>query len=377
MHLVANQDQRLIRESAHRYFSKSSPVSAFRALREQRDPLGYSESTWRELVELGFPGLAIAEDDGGLGLGFFALGGALEEAGRTLCASPLLATSGLGASAIELAGTAEQRQELLPRICSQGLTLSLALDEAPHHAPDAIHTTARRTADGYRINGHKCFVIDGHVADKLIVVARRTDPVDSPSSLALFLVDRETKGLEAEALHMVDHRNLAHLHFHDVQVPASAELPHADASVLEQILDRARACLAAEMMGSIDEVFERTLSYLRERTQFGVRIGSFQALKHRAARLYTEIELTRSSVAGALAAIDGGASDTPALCALAKLRANELSRLAGNEAIQMHGGIGVTDELDIGLFVKRSRTSMQQFGDSRYLRDRFARLSGY
>lgn len=375
MSLVLTQDQRQFQESARRFFSENAPVSAFRKLRDSAEPTGYSSDTWKQMVELGFPAAAIPESCGGLGLGFLTLGCIIEEAGRRLCASPLLATAALGASAVELAGSEAQREAILGAVASDGLSLALALEESHHHAPDQILTTASSAADGYVLNGTKRFVIDGHTADKLVVVAQGQDPDGSP---AFFVVDRDAQGLSYSPLSMVDSRNAAHIVLNKVRVSKTSRLEAGEGNVvLDSVLDRGRACLAAEMLGGISELFERTMAYLREREQFGVKIGSFQALKHRAARLYTEIELTRSSVIAALSALDSKSADTALLCSLAKARANDTIRLASNEAVQMHGGIGVTDELDIGLFLKRSRVSIQTFGDSSYLRNRYAELSAY
>ena len=377
MPLVLDQDQRQIQESARRFFSEQSPVTAFRALRDNGRPQTYSTEIWQQIHELGFTAAAIPDSLGGLGLGYVALGSVLEEAGRVLCASPLFATVVLGASAIELAGTDAQRSELLGSVCAGKLRLSLALDESAHHDPAVINTTAAATADGYVLNGQKRFVIDGGSADKLIVIARDAAWPAPSAPLLWFVLDRTAPGLTITPLQMTDSRDIADLRFDDVTLSPAARLPHADERGFAQLLDRARACLAAEMLGGITELFERTMAYLREREQFGVKIGSFQGLKHRAARLYAEIELTRSCVIAALSALDHQAADTSLLCCLAKARANDTYRLVSNEAIQMHGGIGVTDELDVGLFLKRSRTSMQHFGDSILLRKRYAELSAF
>lgn len=379
MSLVLNPEQRQFQESARRFFSQRAPVSSFRALRDSRDPQGYSPVVWKQMVELGFAAAPIGESYGGLGLGLVTMGSILGESGRTLCASPLFATGVLGASAIELAGSEQQREEALSAVTSGGLTLAFALDEGHRHDPRTIRASATRSASRYVLNGEKKFVIDGQTADKLIVVTSLDDGTASGTDLAFFMVDRGSPGVSVAPMSMVDSRNAAHVSFDNVSVGQSARLQGTTDSraALNSILDRGRACLAAEMVGGIDTLFEQTMSYLREREQFGVKIGSFQALKHRAARMYAEIELTRSAVIAALSALDRHAADSAQLAALAKARANDTYRLVSNEATQMHGGMGVTDELDIGLFLKRSRTSTQYFGDSSYLRNRYAELSGY
>lgn len=377
MSFVLSPDQRQLQESAHRFFCNSAPTTAFRKLRDTRDARGYSSDIWNQMVELGFSSVVISEDCAGLGLGFVVLGSILQEAGRTLGASPLLATTALGGSAVEFGGSQQQRETILGAVASSGVTLALALDEGPRHAPDNIRTTASKSADGYLLNGEKRFVIDGHTADKLVVVARHQD--EPAQALSFFLVDRAANGVSISPLSMVDNRNASHIVFNQVTVSENDRLSGSQSGswVLSRVLDRGRACLAAEMLGGIDQTFEQTMAYLKQREQFGVKIGSFQAIKHRAARLYLEIELTRSAVIAALDAIDNNAADTSLLCSLAKARANETYRLVSNEVVQMHGGIGVTDELDIGLFLKRSRVSIQMLGDIAYLRNRYAELAGY
>jgi alkylation response protein AidB-like acyl-CoA dehydrogenase len=180
-------------------------------------------------------------------------------------------------------------------------------------------------------------------------------------------------------LQLMDSRNAARIELSRVQVPHAALLGEegAAAAVLEQVLDRGRAGIAAEMLGGMQECFERTVAYLGQREQFGAPIGSFQALQHRAAHLFAELELTRSTVRAACAAVDSGDASLPLLASLAKARVNDGYEQITNEAVQMHGGIGTTDELDIGLFLKRARVCMQIFGDAAFHRDRYARLRGF
>jgi len=378
MKLVLDQEQRQIKEAARRFFAERAPVAALRKLRDTRDAAGYSPQIWREMAAMGFAGAAIAAEHGGLGLGFATLGAILEEAGRNLCASPLLSTMA-GASALQLAGTAQQQAELLPAVAAGELTLALALEEGHHHVPFTVRTRARRTAEGYILDGAKTMVVDGHTAERLVVVARMSGEATDAQGLSLFLVERGAPGLSCVARRLIDSRGMAELTLDHVQVAATARLgaEGAAAAPLELVLDRLRACLAAEMLGGALELFERTIAYLKEREQFGVKIGSFQALKHRAAKMLVEIELTRSAVMAALSALDEGAAEAPQLASLAKARANDSYQLVSNEAVQMHGGVGVTDELDIGLFLKRSRVAIQGCGNSAWQRERYAALSGY
>ena len=303
----------------------------------------------------------------------------LEASGRTLTASPLIATALVGASALDLAGSAEQKAGHLPGLVAGETLFALALEEFPHHAPNRIATTATGSRTGFVLNGDKTFVLDGHVADTLIVVARTAGKRTERAGITLFLVPADAPGITRRRNRMLDSRNAASIRFHNVAVGAGAVLGPIDdgADALEAVLDRACAGLAAEMLGSAAEAFDRTLQYLKDRRQFGVAIGSFQALKHRAAQMFCEIEATRSAVLAACAAIDERANDAPSLASLAKAKASDTLRLCGDEGIQMHGGIGMTDEHEIGFFLKRARVAEASFGNAAFHRDRYASLMGY
>ena len=222
-------------------------------------------------------------------------------------------------------------------------------------------------------------MLDGHVANELLVVARSSGAEDDPNGLGIYLVPADAQGLSVERTVMVDSRNAANVTLTNVQAAESACLGTSRnaGAALEQALDRARTTLAAEMLGGAQEAFDRTLEYLKMREQFGVLIGSFQALKHRAAILFTELELTRSAVYAALAAIEEDGTDVPLLASLAKSQAGKTFELVSSEALQMHGGIGMTDEEEIGFFLKRARVAEQTFGNASFHRDRYARLAGF
>jgi alkylation response protein AidB-like acyl-CoA dehydrogenase len=379
MALVLNEEQRLLRDTAREFLSKQAPVSALRKLRDNRDPLGYDPALWQQMTELGWASIILPEEYGGLDFGFTGLGVVLEECGRTLAASPLLATAAVGASAILLGGNSEQKQALLPSLATGKLSMALALEESHHHRPHTISTRAHREGDDFIIDGHKVFVADGHSADQLIVVARSSGESADPQGLTLLLVARDTQGLSCQRTLMADSRNAANIQFDQVRVNADCVLGEIDQGwrVLEPVLDRGRVALAAEMMGLALEAFERTIAYLKERKQFGVFIGSFQALQHRSAQMQAELELCRSVILQALSCVDETPQQLPLLASLAKARLNELVKMVTNEAVQMHGGIGVTDELDIGFFLKRARVQMQLFGDTGFHKDRYATLCGY
>ena len=379
MALVLNEEQRFLQDSAREFLSANAPVESLRKLRDDRDPVGYSRETWQNMAELGWASIILPEQYGGLDFGFTGLGLVMEEAGRTLAASPIFASAVVGASALLLGGTEKQKEVMLPAIAGGTLTLALALEETHHHRPTHIATTATAENDGYLISGKKTFVLDGHCADKLIVVARTSGDQKSAEGISLFLVDRETAGVDVQRTILVDSRNAANITLNAVSVGSEALVGTVDKGwqVLEPVLDRGRVAIAAEMMGLSLEAFDRTIEYLKEREQFGALIGSFQALQHRAAQMQSEIELCRSVILQALSSVDDTPEQLPLLASLAKAKLNALAKLVTNEAVQMHGGIGVTDELEIGFFLKRARVAMQVFGDTGFHKDRYATLCGY
>jgi alkylation response protein AidB-like acyl-CoA dehydrogenase len=369
---VLSREQEEIQRAARAFVRERLPTSHLRALRDRREPAGLSREVWAEAAELGWAGILVAEDLGGAGMGMVELGLILEECGRTLAPTPLLATAVLGAGVLAAAADPVRASALAAVIAGERL-LALAFEERPRFAPGVIATTARRDGGGWRLDGDKVAVIDGAAADQLIVAAR------DGSELALFLVDRATPGLAITPLSRVDSRSAANVALRGVVVGEDRRLvgPGPAAGLLERLLDRATAALCAEMLGGLQEAFDQTIAYLKVRKQFGVPIGSFQALKHRAALLFCEVELTRSVVRAALAALDLGRPDAPALVSAAKAKASDTYVLVANEAVQMHGGIGVTDELDIGFYLKRARVSEMTFGGAAHHRDRFGRLNGY
>ena len=379
MPMILSADAKMVREGAHDFFVAKSPILALRKLRDSQDPDGFSRPLWREMAELGWSGFLVPEDHGGSGFGHLGLGQVMEAAGRTLAATPLLGTALIGAVALDAGGSESQKSEHFPGLVGGETLFALALEEHPHHSPYRIATSAKRDGAGWVLNGAKQFVLDGHVADTLIVVARTSGAERDRNGLTLFLVPGGAAGVSRRRSIMVDSRNAARITLANVSVGAEAVLGPVDggADLLDAVLDAARAGLAAEMLGSSAEAFERTVQYLKDRKQFGVPIGSFQALKHRAAQMYCEVEATRSAVVAALDALDTGANDASLLVSLAKAKANSTARLTGDEGIQMHGGIGMTDEHEIGFFLKRARVAEATFGDAAFHNDRYAALSGY
>jgi acyl-CoA dehydrogenase len=333
------------------------------------------------MVELGWAAIPWDEEHGGLAFGYKGLGVVTEESGRTLTASPLYASVWVGGTLINVAGSDAQKAEMLPQLAAGEMLLALALEESHKHDPYGISTTATASGDGFILDGRKTFVLDGHVADKLIVVARTSAEAGSRQGLSLFMVDREAQGVAVTRTLMADSRNAANIALSNVQVGSDALLGALDgaADALDQALDIARIGLTAEMLGGIQECFERTVAYLKERKQFGVAIGSFQALKHRAADMFCEIELSKSCVLEALTALDEGRDreEVAKLASLAKAKVGETYNLVSREGIQMHGGIGMTDEFDIGFFIKRAAVAEQTFGDVNFHRNRYGELEGY
>lgn len=379
MALVLNEEQRLLQDSAREFLVDNAPVKALRKLRDETDATGYSAELWAQMAELGWASIILPEEFGGLDFGFAGLGVVMEEAGRNLTASPLFASAVVGASAVLLGGTSDQKEALLPKIATGELTLALALEESQHHNPCSIFTTATSNDGGFILNGSKTFVLDGHSAEQLIVVARTSGDSESSDGISLFLVDANTEGVSRQRNIMMDARNSASITLTNVKVSGNNLMGELGEGwkTLEPVLDRGRVAIAAEMMGCALEAFEQTVEYLKERVQFDVKIGSFQALQHRAAYIQSELELCRSVILQALSGVDDSPEQLPLLASLAKAKLNELVKLVTNEAVQMHGGIGVSDDLDIGLFLKRARVTMQIFGDTQYHKNRYATLCGY
>jgi alkylation response protein AidB-like acyl-CoA dehydrogenase len=379
MSLVLNEEQTLLKSTAEDFFRSKAPVSALRNLRDEGSIDGFSRELWREMVAMGWSGTFLPEQYGGLDCGFTELGVILQASGRTLVASPLFSSIVLAASGILLGGDETHKSALLPRIASGDLLVSLALEEGPHHRPVEISTTATPHGDGYLINGRKVAVLDGHVADQFIVVARTAQERCDEQGISLFMVNRAQRGVLVERRTMVDSRNMAEVQMEDVEVSRADLLGelHMGYALLTKILDRGTIALAAEMLGSAQMAFERTLDYLKQREQFGELIGSFQALQHRAAKMFCEIELSKSVVLKALQAIDEDADNIPLMASLAKVQVAETFRLVSDEAIQMFGGIGMTDEEDIGFYLKRARVTQQILGDEHYHVQRYAALRGY
>lgn len=379
MPLILNEEQSMLRDNARSFLSKNAPVAHLRQLRDSRDPDGFSRGLWKQFVEMGWAGILVPQEYGGLGLGHVEAGVVMEELGRTLTPSPMLSTALVATTAIARGGNERQKSDYLSRIVAGDLIAALAVDETAKHRPERIAIAASRSGSGFALSGAKTFVVDGHVADLLIVAARTSGKPGETRGITMLLVDAKAKGIDIERTPMVDSHNAARVVFDKVNVPADHVLGEVDDgwSILEGALNVGRTGIASEMVGSADEAFSRTVNYLKERKQFGRLIGEFQALQHRAAHLYCEIEVARSAVLRALQALDQSFDKAAPLVAMAKAKAVTTATLAVQEGIQMHGGIGMTDEFEMGFFMKRVRVAQELFGDANFHADRIARLNRY
>jgi len=376
---VLNEEQSMLRDAAKSWTQEKSPVTAFRKMRDSGVEIGYDAKAWNEMAEMGWAGVIIPEEYGGSAFGYLSIGLILEEMGRTLTASPLIASGVGAASALVLGGSDAQKSEWLPKIADGSVVGALAVDEGAHHAPDKVALAATKSGAGYSLSGAKSFVIEGLAANLLVVSARTSGQSGDKDGITLFLVPADAKGVSRKRLALADSRGAANITFDKVEVGADAVLGAVDKGwdVLEKTLDRVRAALAAEMLGAANQAFETTLDYLKVRVQFGQVIGSFQALQHRAAKMFTDLELARSAVEAALQAIDADSPDVPELVSLSKAKMGDVFHLVSNEMVQMHGGIGMTDAHDAGFYLKRARAAEAAFGSQSYHRDRYARINGY
>jgi alkylation response protein AidB-like acyl-CoA dehydrogenase len=379
--LALTEDQATLARTAAAFATERSPLARVRKLREAPDASGYSREIWSEMARLGWTGIPFAEADGGAGLGLAEVVLVTEALGRCLAPEPFVASVMLAGQALALAGNDSQRASSLQPLIAGESVIALALHErGSRYDAHRVATRAEKApAGGYRITGTKTQVAAGYGADALVVAARSSGEPGDAGGLTLFLVPSGADGLTITRQHLVDSRNAALVELAGVEVSEAAILGAlgGGAAILDEVIDRATVALCGEMLGAMSEAFDRTLSYLKERTQFGVAIGTFQALKHRAARVFVEIELTRSAVRAAARAVDAGLPHARALVSVAKARASDAYVHVTNEAVQIHGGIGMTDEHDIGLFMKHARATEMAFGDAAFHRARFATLRGF
>ena len=379
MKLVLNEEQQMLSDSAKDFAANRTPVNHFRSLRDNNDPLNWDKDVWKEMVDLGWAGILIPQEFGGSDFGLAGISVIMQEVGKTLTPSPLFATAVMGASAINTFGTQEQKAEYLPKIAAGNITTAIAIDEESHHAPFNSMAQAELVGDEWVLNGKKKFVVDGASADILIILARTSGIKGDKAGLTLFIVDANHTGVEIIKTDMADCRNYANIVLDNVKISKDALLGDQESGgeAIDKILVEGRIALSAEMLGNSEAAFEMTLNYLKERKQFGVLIGTFQALQHRAAEMFCEIELTKSAVMAAMQGADENNNDLQRMASLAKSIAGETLYLVSNESVQMHGGIGVTDEYDIGFYMKRARVAEVIFGGANFHQERYANLSNF
>ncbi|MFM5885557.1 MAG: acyl-CoA dehydrogenase family protein [Novosphingobium sp.] len=379
MPLYHTDDQTMLADTARQFMAEEGSIA--KQLRHYRDIQckdGFGHALWKSLAELGFTGILVSEADGGLGMGHVEAGIVLEEIGRNLTPSPFL-TSAVAAAAALGAASDELRGRYLPGLLAGDSVFAVAIDEGRKHRPERIATRATRSGNGFKLNGTKACVIQGGSADMLVVAARTAGGDDDNDGVTLFAVPRDAAGLSQDAVRLVDSSMATHVRFDNVQLDADAVIGEVDGgrAVLNTVLNAGRIGAAAESVGVAAGAFDMTATYLKQRKQFGKLIGEFQALQHRAAHLYSEIEIARAATIKAQQLLDGGSEKADLMVSVAKAKAGKAAGLAVREGVQMHGGIGMTDDYDIGLYMKRDRALAEFMGDAYYHAERVARLSGY
>lgn len=379
MPLYHTEDQTMLADTARQFMGEEGNIA--KQLRHWRDKQckdGFGHDLWKQLAELGFTGILVSEDDGGLGMGHVEAGIVLEEIGRNLTPSPFLTSSVMAATALG-AGSADLRGRYLPGLLSGESVYAVAIDEGAKHRPERIKTRATRSGNGFKLNGSKAFVVHGGSADMLVVAARTSGADDDAEGITLFAIPADAAGLSQDAVRLVDSSMATHVKLDDVTLDADAVIGEVDGGreLLNKVLSAGRIGAAAESVGVAGGAFDMTTTYLKQRKQFGKLIGEFQSLQHRAAHLYSEIEIARAATIKAQQLLDAGSEKAELMVSVAKAKAGKAAGLAVREGVQMHGGIGMTDEYDIGLYMKRDRSLNEFFGDTYFHADRVATMNGY
>ena len=375
MPLYLNEDQTALQDTIRDFIADAAPVSHMRSLRDADDPTGFSRDLWKQFAEMGFTGILVGEDHGGLGLGHVEAGVVLEEIGRNLSPSPFLSTAVAAVAALKGTGAAAR---WFPGIVAGETVAALAIDEGAKHR-DGVALKAERSGNGFRLTGGKRFVPHGHTADLIIVAARTAGSADDEQGVTLFAVEKGAAGLSATPERLADASIAARLELDGVEVDADAVIGEVDAGrdPLGRLLRAGRTGASAELLGVGGGAMDMTLGYLKQRKQFGTLIGSYQALQHRAAHLYAEMEVARAAVLKAQQLLDSGSDRADEAVGVAKAFAATATTLSVQEGLQMHGGIGMTDEYDIGFYMKRARVLAELFGDANFHADKLARAAGY
>ncbi|MEO1920920.1 MAG: acyl-CoA dehydrogenase [Sphingomonadales bacterium CG12_big_fil_rev_8_21_14_0_65_65_10] len=379
MPLYLNEDQQMLADTASEFMSEQGSIE--KQLRHWRDKGckdGFGHELWGQFAEMGFTGMMVDEDHGGLGMGHVEAGIVLEQIGRNLTPSPFLTSSVMAASALG-AGSDDLKGRWLPGLVEGKSVFAIAVDEGPKHNPQEIKTRAEKSGNGFRLTGAKTFVIQGASADMLVVAARTSGDDSDDEGITLFAVPKDAANMKQDPVRLVDSSMASHVTFDGVELDGDAVIGEVDGGreVLNRMLNAGRAGAAAEGVGVAGGAFDRTTEYLKQRKQFGKLIGEFQALQHRAAHLYSELEIARATAIKAAQMLDEDADKADLMVSVAKAKVGKVARLAVQEGVQMHGGIGMTDEYDIGLFMKRDRALHEFLGDHYFHADRVAKLSGY
>jgi alkylation response protein AidB-like acyl-CoA dehydrogenase len=374
---LLTDDQKLIQDTARGFLADEGSIAKqLRRARDSNCPDGFRHALWKQFAELGLTGICIPEAAGGAGMGATEAGLVLEEIGRNLTPSPFLTTAVVAVRALEGSAHAER---WFPGILAGETVAALAVDEGKHHEPAGIALEAKRSGNGFALSGAKQFVVHGASADVILVAARTAGSAGDTAGITLFAVEKGAKGLEIDNVALADSSKAGRTRFDDVQVDADAVIGEVDGgwAPLARALNAGRAGAAAELVGVAAGAADMTFDYLKQRKQFGKLIGEFQALQHRAAHLYGEIEIARAAAIKAAELLDAGDERAELMVAVAKAKAGRSAALAVQEGVQMHGGIGMTDEHDIGLYMKREAVLAELFGSPRYHAGRVAELSGY
>nr|WP_298899106.1 acyl-CoA dehydrogenase family protein [uncultured Altererythrobacter sp.] len=379
MPLYHDEDQTMLADTAGQFMGEEGAIA--KQLRHWRDrdcKDGFGHALWKEMAELGFTGILVSEEDGGLGMGHVEAGIVLEEIGRNLTPSPFLTSSVLAATALGEANE-ELRGRYLPGLVAGDSVFAVAIDEGAKHRPERIACKAEKSGNGFKLSGKKDFVIQGASSDMIIVAARTSGSDADQDGITLFAVPKDAAGMSHDAVRLVDSSMATHTTFDNVELDGDAVIGDVDGGreVLNKILNAGRVGSAAEGVGVARGAMDMTVDYLKQRKQFGKLIGEFQALQHRAAHLYSEVEIARAAVIKAQQLLDGGSERADLMVSVAKAKVAKTAGLAVREGVQMHGGIGMTDEYDIGLYMKRDRALQEFLGDAYYHTNRVAELSGY
>ncbi|MGB7369828.1 acyl-CoA dehydrogenase family protein [Erythrobacter sp.] len=379
MALYHDDDQAMLADTATQFMAEQGSIP--KQLRHWRDrdcPDGFGHDLWKQMAEMGFTGMIVDEADGGLGMGHVEAGIVLEEIGRNLTPSPFLASSVLAASALKH-GSDDVKGRYLPGLVSGDSVFAVAIDETAKHRPERIATRAEKSGNGFKLTGSKSFVVHGASADMIVVAARTSGSDADADGITLFAVPKDAANMSHDAVRLVDSSVATHTKFDGVELDGDAVIGEVDGGreILDAMLRAGRVGAASEGVGVASGAMDMTVDYLKQRKQFGKLIGEFQALQHRASHLYSEVEIARAVTIKAQQLLDADSDQAELMSSVAKAKVAKAAGLAVKEGVQMHGGIGMTDEYDIGLYMKRDRALQEFLGDQYYHADRVATMSGY